>query len=256
MRAHTRPAFAADAAIPTFPITPAGSPGFRVMSVQVLATVSGLEDSALRSARYQLPRRAVGMPDRGVNDVGIGWIENEIECARRIAAKENFPPALSAIGGLEDSALGVRTPNVSERGNVDDVRILWTDADASDLPGVSESDVLPRFACVSGFEDTVAVRDIPANGRFTGADVDDVGVGLAYGDRADRAAEVFVGDGCPRHSAVGGLEDSATGGAEVILHRTRSRAGDGNRPAASKGTDLPPAEPGECRRIVCLMRGG
>ena len=47
-------------------------------------------------------------------------------------------------------------------------------ANARDLPGVFEPDVLPGFAAISRLVDSVAVRDVAANRRLAHAHVDRV----------------------------------------------------------------------------------
>src|SRR5260221_13733098 len=115
----------------------------------MLAAVGGFEDSALRSTRYECPRRAVRVPYSCVNNFRIRWIENEVECAGRIAAEENFLPRLSAIDRFENAALGIRPERVTERRHVNDVRIFRIDSHPPDLLAFRESDVRPRLAGVS-----------------------------------------------------------------------------------------------------------
>jgi hypothetical protein len=95
------------------------------------------------------------------------------------------------------------------------------DADAGDVPGVVEADVLPRPAGVGRFPDAVAVRDVAADGLLAAPDVDDVRVGLADGDGADRAAEEAVGDVLPRGPAVGRAPDAATRSRRAVACRAR-----------------------------------
>src|SRR6266550_6585365 len=115
------------------------------------AAVGGFEDSALRATRHEFPRRSVRMPDGGVNDFRIRRIENQVECTSGITAEERLLPRLPAIDRFENAALRIWPEDVTERRHVNDVRILWIDSHAPDLPAFGESDVLPRFAGVSGF---------------------------------------------------------------------------------------------------------
>src|SRR6185369_3226201 len=105
------------------------------------------------------------------------------------------------------------------------VRIPRVYDDAGDLARLREAEGVPRLAGIGALEDAVAMRGITAQCVFAGADVDDVRIGRVDGDRADRAAEVFVGDRLPGVAAVGGLHDAAAGGARVVLERTRDGSG-------------------------------
>ena len=101
----------------------------------------------------------------------------------------------------------------------------------------------------------VAVRGVATNARLAATDPDDVRVAWINGDRADRPAEVPVGDGLPIHSPVGGLVDSAAGRPHPVLVRTLWRAGDSDRAAATRGADFTPAQRIE-ERCVGGKRGG
>src|SRR5437868_6095800 len=220
----------------------------------MLAPVSGFEDSALRSTRHELPWRAVRVPYRCINNFRIRWIENQIECSGRIAAEKNFLPGLSSIDRFEDAALGIRPEYVTERGHVNDVRIFRIDSHPPDLLAFRKSDVRPRLAGVSRLEDAVAMRNVTANRRLARSDVNDVGIRFTHRNRADRSAKIFVGDGRPGHSSIGGLEDTATRGSEVVLHWASGRARDCNRSSAAKRSDLALANSGKCARNIGLTR--
>src|SRR5215467_5202939 len=90
------------------------------------------------------------------------------------------------------------------------------DAHLADVAGVFEATMHPRFACVSGQVDAVAMGDVAANGRLAHANVDHIGVGWRDGDPANGGArEGAVGDVLPEKTSVRGLPDAAAGGAEV-----------------------------------------
>jgi hypothetical protein len=188
----------------------------------MLTAVGGLEDSALSAAGDQLPRRAVGVPDRGVQYFRIRRVDYQIDRAGRIAPEKDLTPGLASIRRLENSALFARTIDMAEGRDIGDVGILGMNAYAPNLAGVAETGEAPGLSRVSRFENAVTVGDVAANRRFSGANLDDVGVRFAHGDAADRPTEIFVGHRRPSHAAVCRLEHTTAGGTEVILHRPRA----------------------------------
>ncbi len=114
-------------------------------------------------------------------------------------------------------------------------------ANAPDLPGVAQTNVLPRFARVGGFIYAVAVRKIAAHTGLAHADVNDVGIGIRHGNRADRAGfEIAVGNVFPIDAAVFGFPHTAAGAAEIINQRLIRHAGHRRRAAAAKRADAAP----------------
>ncbi len=217
----------------------------------VVAAVGGFEEAAGGAAAGEAPRRAVGVPDGGVENVGVGRVEAEIDGAGAIVAKEDFGPGLAAVFRAEDAAFLVGAVGVAERGDVDDVGIRRMNANAGDGLRVAEPDVLPGLAGVDGFVDAVALHDIAAELGLAHADVDHVGIGGGDRDGADgRALELAIGDGPPGEAAVGGLPKSAAGCAEEILERPGGTAGGGDGAAASRRPDATPGEVAEDGRVV------
>ena len=102
------------------------------------------------------------------------WIEHHVDPARVFVFTQNFRPRFAAVGGPKDSALLIWTERVSESSDQDDVRVSWIDNQRADLAAVFESDIFPGFACVDRFIDANSVSGVAANGRFTGAGVNDV----------------------------------------------------------------------------------
>ena len=64
--------------------------------------------------------------------------------------------------------------------------------DSTDLEGLVKSHVGPSLTAVSRLIDAVAPRDAVARIGFTGADPDDIRVGLANGDIADGDGRLLV----------------------------------------------------------------
>src|SRR5688572_25050058 len=122
-------------------------------------------------------------------------------------------------------------------------------ADARDVPRVGEADVLPGLSGIERLPHAVAMGDVAAHGLLTGADVNDVGIGLGDGDRADGPAEEPVGDRLPALAAVSGLPDPAAGRAEVVDAGLRRDPLDGRGTAAPIRPDLAPLHGLVLRRI-------
>ena len=197
---------------------PFGRPGIARDLGPVVAAVGGLEEAAAGSAAREAPRRAVGVPDGGVQHLRVIGVERKIHGAGATVAEQYFLPGLAAIPGAEDAALGVGAVGVAERRNVDQVGIGGVHANARDRLRIGEAHVLPGLAGVDGFVHAVALHDVAAQFGFAHADVDHVGIG--FGDRhgADRRAlQLTVGDRAPGQAAIGGLPQTAAGGAEVVF---------------------------------------
>ena len=119
-------------------------------------------------------------------------------------------PRGAAVGGLEYASAADRAVDIADGRHPHDVRILGMEDDPADVEGVLQSDVLERDAAVGGLIDTIA----PCGGLrplFTGADPDDVGVGLIDFHVADGCRAVLIEDRLPRNAATDGLEHSARG---------------------------------------------
>ena len=208
-----------------------------------VAAVGRLPQARARAARDELPRAAHDLPEPGVEDPRVRRVHRQVRGAGLLVDVEDLLPRLAAVLRAEDPALGVGAPDVALRRDVDEVRIRRMDADARDLAGVAQPDVLPGPAAVGRLVDAVAVRDVAADGLLSGADVDHVRIGLRDGDRADRARlEVLVGDDLPVGAAVGRLPDAAAGRAEVERVRIAPNAGDRRHAPAAEGPDQPELE--------------
>src|SRR5215471_8437076 len=101
----------------------------------------------------------------------------------------------------------------------------------------------PGLAAVVRAIDAVAARDVAPDARFPHSDVDDVGVCVGNGNRADRrGTKEPIGDVGPSPSRVFGFPDTAPRRPEVEDLFTRWVASDGDNAAASERPDLPPPQ--------------
>src|SRR6185369_11664810 len=105
------------------------------------------------------PRLALEAPHAGVENVWICRIDLEIGDAVLIVDVEGLGPGLTAVRSHEHAAFFVWTKSVSERTDVNDVRVLRIDDDGGDSLAVFEAHVLPRLAAVSRLVNSVAERN-------------------------------------------------------------------------------------------------
>src|ERR1043166_5546340 len=125
--------------------------------------------------------------------------------------------------------------------DVDDVRVLRIDDDPGHGLRVLKAHMGPGFARVGGLVDTVALRDIASNLPLAHPDVNDVGVRVAYSDRANGGSvEEPVRYAPPALSRVRGFPKAPTRGSEVVFGRTRADAGASDGSATAIRADVLP----------------
>src|SRR5262249_27847752 len=93
------------------------------------AAVRGFKKSAARTVMFVvvLPRSFANLPHRGIDGIGIGWIDFDVGAAGVFVFGNNFLPALPAIGGPIDAALLAWSVRVTEHGSEDFVGIARID---------------------------------------------------------------------------------------------------------------------------------
>ena len=127
---------------------------------------------------------------------------------------------------------------MTERSDVDGVRVVGVDAYCADVARLGQADVGPCASAITRAVHAVTVTHVDANRGFAGARVDDVLIRRRDGERADRTArQLTVGDALPIRSGVLGLPNTTGAGAEVedvAIDRVRS---DGNHPATAGRAD-------------------
>ena len=80
------------------------------------------------------------------------------------------------------------------------VRIFRIHEDRGDLLGIAQAEMLPGFAAVAGFVDSIANREIRAPQSFAAAYVNDFGIGRRDGKSADGAGGLIIKNRTPRLS--------------------------------------------------------
>ena len=195
-------------------------------------SVDRLEQAAAVAAAPQEPGLAVGLPERRVDDVGVGPRHREIDGTGPVASMEHVPPGPAAVARTEDAALVVRPEGVAEHGCVHEVAVRRVDAEPADhlLAGARrQPEMRPGAPTVGRAIDTVSRDDVAPELNLAETDVHHVRIRLADLDGADaRRSELPISDRMPRRAGVVGLPETAPGGAEVVLIRPRTRPADGN----------------------------
>ena len=172
-------------------------------------TVDGLVDPAMGTPAVEAPRTASALIGRGIQHLGIGRVHRQIDRAGVLIQAEHVLPVPSAVDRHEHSTLRVCTPQVSERGYVDDIGILRVDDDAADVVRLAKPHVLPCPAAVGRLVDAIAPRGALSVVGFARANPDDVVICRVDGHVADGHRGLAVKDVHPGVASVHGLQEAA-----------------------------------------------
>src|SRR4029079_3436094 len=141
-----------------------------------VTAVSCLVETAARTLpRAVLPRSLSRRPKICVDDFRIAWIESERDGSGVLVLIKNLLPRFATIGRTKHAALFVGAVRMTERSDVNEIRIARIDEDRADLLGVAQAEMLPRLATVSRFVHAVAGGEIRTLKSFAAADVERVG---------------------------------------------------------------------------------
>ncbi len=125
----------------------------RVEALPALAAVGALPDTGPFATLDEVPRPARALPGGGVQHVGVGRINHQIDGAGVFVDEQHLLPGLAAVGSLVHAALLVGRIQVSEHGHPQGVGIIGMQHDATDVMALAEAHVLPRFAVVGALPD-------------------------------------------------------------------------------------------------------
>ena len=87
----------------------------------------------LRSAALEAVRRSAAHVHRGVDDIRVVRIKNDIAGPGVLVDSQNGLPGLSAVAGLVDAALVVGSPEVTQRRDKADVRVARVNGQGGDV---------------------------------------------------------------------------------------------------------------------------
>src|SRR5262249_1316746 len=145
----------------------------------VVAAVGALVQRRPRTAAFQAVRRTADAPGAGVEDARVVGVEDQVHGAGVAVGEQDALPRLAAVRAAEDAALVAGAVQAAQDGGVHHIGVPGVDANARDVVGVGQADVLPGLAGVERLPHTVAVRDVAADRLLAAADVEHVGIGLA-----------------------------------------------------------------------------
>src|SRR5258707_8728381 len=145
------------------------------------AAVGGLVDRGVRSAAIESVRSAAPLIGSGVKGVRALGVHGDVAHAGVVVDLENLRPSLAAVGRFVNATLGIRSPQMSERRNVNDVRISGMYDNSPDVARRFEPDhLLPGLPGVERFVRAIApggalpvvglARPDPDNGGVRGCD--------------------------------------------------------------------------------------
>jgi hypothetical protein len=197
----------------------------------------------------QWPPACVG---GGEERVGVLGVEHEVHAAGAAVELQRVLPALAAVGGLEDAALGVLAPQVPEGADVRRVRILRVHHEARDVVGLGGAEVLPALAGVGGAVDAVPPGGAVAAVPLAAPEPNDLGLRRGDRHRADRRDRLVFEHEPPGGPIVGGLEEPAGAERDVERGRVGGVPRDVADPAAHVGR--PDRSPAEAPQLVGLHR--
>src|ERR1700733_8078262 len=119
--------------------------------------VGGAIQSTSRTTAGEIPRLSACLPQRGVDDLRVMWVETHVDRTGLRILVQNLGPGLAAVSRAEHAALGIRTEGMPESGDQHDVRIVRIDDERADLAGILKPDTAPGLAAVDRLVDAVAV---------------------------------------------------------------------------------------------------
>ena len=217
---------------------------------EVLAPVGALVEAAVVAAADDRPGLALQVREPGVDDVRIARLELDVHRADAVGEEEDLAPRLAAVGRLEDAPVGVVLEGVALRRHPHGVGVGRMDAHAANLTGVAQARERPGLAGVGGLVDAAAGGHVAAHIVGTGAEINDVRIGIGDRHRTGRPERhLAVGDRVPRLAAVGGLEQAPAGDTHIEGARLGRDARDRRDAAAAGGADEAVFEAVEERRI-------
>ena len=133
--------------------------------------IRGLVNAASRAATRKPPRPPDGFPHRRVHRARIARVHHQTDCSRVVVHEQYFRPGFTAVCGLENATVGIGGEHMPQASDINNVWVLWIDEDCADRVRVAQAGILPRFAGVGRFEESVARNNRVADVRFAGADV-------------------------------------------------------------------------------------
>ena len=111
--------------------------------------------------------------------------------------------------------------------------------DAADLPAIAQPDIAPGLACIGGFVDAIAERNVGAHVSLPRTRIQDVRVGNGQFQCSYGRDGLTVEDGSPGLPGVAGFPDSPAYRAEIVGGGARNPGGSQGTAAAMRSNGSP-----------------
>ena len=220
-----------------------------------VAAIDRLEERAAGSTAIHAAGRATTLVHGRIERLGVSERLREIISARVLIALEHELPALAAIGRLVDATVTTGAKERARRSNECDVVVAGIENNAIDVLGVLESHIGKRLAAIGGLPHAVAPAGGLAIVRLTGADPNDVRVGLRHGDVADAEQSAILKQWREGRAITGGLPHATVRGSDIPNRRIRlvdGKIGDASR--HDGGSNRPEVKLIELLGYRCALR--
>ena len=126
-----------------------------------------------------------------------------------------------------------------KRRHIDQIRISGMNANPRNSSRIFESHMLPCFSRIGGFPNTITVGNIPSNGHFATANINDIGIPFTDRYGANGTTKISIGNIIPGLAAIFGLPYATTCCTKVGQHFIPGDARRSGRPPTTKRTDIP-----------------
>jgi hypothetical protein len=151
----------------------------------ICAAIGGLENSAAGTKFGHISSApADALPCGGVESLGIVRINCQIVESGHVVHIKDTCPGFATVGSLENAALGIAPPQMTEGRDVNDIRIGRINHYGADFLCVIETNKLPGLAPVRGTKNAPAERRNSRGRGFAGTNPDLFGIGGSHGDSA------------------------------------------------------------------------
>ena len=123
--------------------------------------------------------------------------------------KLGIAPGFSAIHGSKQAPFFVRTPEMPQGCDINNIRIGGMDDNATNMMGITKPHILPCPAAVSRFINPVSPGRTLTIVRFSSTNPDYTRIGRRHGHITDGASNLVVENGFPGYTVIGGLPHSS-----------------------------------------------
>ncbi len=183
----------------------------------MVAAIFGAIETAARALRRRVdtPGRPARLQQRSIDCLGVAGLKGQVDDAGVFVVKEHALPFFSAVFGIENAALRIRSIGVAEGGNEDFFRVAGIHENPGNLPRILETNVGPAFAAIRGPVHAVPVGDRRAHVGFASAHVNDLRIGWGNRNGSDGSDGLRIENGLPGAASIVGAPHAATYRTEI-----------------------------------------